>query len=61
MNISHSKCIRLSYIYELEDVFFLYLYPIFISLLIDTQNCMSNVAYFTKLVFTSIFILNYQT
>ena len=45
------------YVYH-EDVFFLYLYPVLISLLIDTQNCMSNVAYFTKLVFISIFILN---
>ena len=60
MNISHSKCIRLSYIhvYELEDVVFFILDPVLISLLIDTQNCLSDVAYFTKLVFISIFILN---
>ena len=34
---------------------YLYMYPVLISLLIDTQNCISNVPYFTRLVFISMF------
>ena len=36
---------------ELPCFIYLYMYPVLISLLIDTQNCISNVAYFTRLVF----------